>query len=245
MATAIASKELVSIAQVYIDKKDCELNAIEILLEKLDLEGNLISIDAIATQTSLAKTITARGGDYLLPVKDNQLHSKQELEEFFCPHFAKHIAVNEQTELGHGRIETRRYESILHPLELEASSILSRWAGLASVHKVSRIREDKKTGKKSQETTYYISSSTDLEAIHKAIRDHWAIENKLHYCLDVFLRQDDSRKRVRNVPQIMDLIQKVNLYLLQRIKQKKKSSISRMMLNFGRMSPSQIIDLEF
>lgn len=243
--SAYSPKELVSIAQVYIDKKDSEINAIEVLIDKLDLEGNLISIDAIGTQTSLAKTITARGGDYLLPVKDNQLHSKQELEEFFCPHFAKHIIVNEQTELGHGRIETRRYESIVSPLELEASSILSRWAGLASIHKVTRIREDKKTGKKGQEVTYYIASSTDLEAIHKAIREHWAIENKLHYCLDVFLLQDDSRKRARNAPQIMDLIQKINLYLLQRIKQAKKSSVRRMMLNLGRMSPSQIIDLKF
>lgn len=125
--SAYSPKEFVSIAQVYIDKKDSELNAIEIPLDKPDLEGNLISIDAIATQTNLAKTITIRGGDYLLPVKDNQLHSKQELEDFFCPHFAMYIVVNKQTELGYGRIETRLYQGILHPLQLEASTILSRW----------------------------------------------------------------------------------------------------------------------
>ncbi|SUB77337.1 Transposase [Porphyromonas macacae] len=112
---------------MYIDKKDSELNAIEISVDKPDLEGNLISIDAIATQTNLAKTITIRGGDYLLPVKDNQLQSKQELEDFFCPDFAMYI-VNKQTELGYGRIETRRYQGILHPLQLEASTILSRWS---------------------------------------------------------------------------------------------------------------------
>ncbi|MDO4771263.1 ISAs1 family transposase [Porphyromonas sp.] len=118
--SAYSPKESVSIAQVYIDKKDSELNAIEILLDKLDPEGNLFSIDAIATQTDLAKTISSRG-DYLLPVKDNQLHGKQELEDFFCPHFAKHIVLREQTELGHGRIETRRYESIVNLLDLEDS----------------------------------------------------------------------------------------------------------------------------
>ncbi len=141
----------------------------------------------------------------VLPIKNNQKHSLEEIESLFCPLYRKHIVVDEQVELGHGRIETRLVESLLHPLSLEPSSVLSRWANLSSVHKVTRIREDKKTGKKSQELVYYISSEVELSRIRTVIREHWAIENKHHYILDVYLGQDMSSKRQGNIAQIMDI----------------------------------------
>lgn len=245
VVSAYSPRDMSALAQVYIDHKSNEIPAIKQVLSILELEDTLISIDAIGTQTSIAEEIVSRGGHYVLCLKGNQSHSLQEVEALFCPLFEKHIHREETTELSHGRIETRRYESILNPLEVEENEILSRWFALRSVHKVTRIREDKKSGKRSEETSYYISSSEDLPRLRQAIRGHWAIENQLHYCLDVFLGQDVSHKRVGNVAQIMDIIQKINLFIIQRLKQEMKTSIPRLQKKLARLKPKQIIELKF
>lgn len=225
--SAYAPRDLASVAQVYINGKDSELSGIKLLLEKLDLRESIVSMDALATQVELVQDLIDRGADYVLPIKNNQKHSLEEIESLFCPLYRKHIVVDEQVELGHGRIETRLVKSLLHPLSLEASSVLSRWAKLSSVYKVTRIREDKKTGKRSREVVYYISSEVNLPRIRTVLREHWAIENKLHYMLDVYLGQEMSSKRQGNVAQIMDIIMKVNLFIMQRLRERKKSSIPR------------------
>ncbi|MDY5858600.1 MAG: ISAs1 family transposase [Porphyromonas sp.] len=136
-----------------------------------------------------------------------------------------HVVSAYYTELSHGRIETRAYELIAEPLSQDDNPILERWAGLKSVLRVSRRREDKKTGKASEETVYYISLIADLERLRQAIRSHWAIENNLHHCLDVYLGQDASHKRLGNVPQIMDVVLKINLFILMHLREKAGLSI--------------------
>lgn len=179
------------------------------LLDVLDLGGTVVSIDAIGTQTAIAEQIIDKGGDYVLCVKANQSLSLQEIEAYFRPLFQKYILLDEQTELSHGRIETRRYESILNPLEIEANEVLTRWKGLRSIHKVVRKRRDKKSDKTSEEVAYYISSLTDLSLLKQAIRGHWAIENKLHHCLDVYFGDDASHKRT---PAIVAMVLKSRSY---------------------------------
>ncbi len=148
-------------------------------------------------------------------------------------------------ELSHGRIETRRYESILNPLEIEANEVLTRWKGLSSINKVVRKRRNKKSDKTSEEVAYYISSLTDLSLLKQAIRGHWAIENKLHHCLDVYFGRDASHKRTRNVAQIMDIIQKINLLIIERLKTDMKSSIPRIQKKLARMKPQQLMTIQF
>lgn len=242
--SAYSPQDLASVAQVYIGDKENEIVGIKQLLAKLNLQESMVSIDAIGTQTEIARSIVDKGGDYVLPLKNNQKHSLQEVESYFCPLYQQNIKREERMELGHGRIETRIIESILAPLELEASRILSRWSGLASIHRVTRIREDKKTGKQSREQGYYISSGKDLGQIRKVIREHWAIENKLHYMLDVYMGQDLSEKRQGNAAQIMDMIMKVNLLIMQRLKLAKKSSVPRIEKFLSRISPEKLIQLE-
>lgn len=242
--SAYNPKEMASVAQVYLDCKSGEINGIKLLLEQLDLNNTLVSIDAIGTQTEIAEQIISKGGDYVLCVKNNQKHSLQEIESLFAPLFHKYIERYEKTELSHGRIETRVYELIAEPLSIERNPILERWEGLKSILRVSRKREDKKTGKVSEETAYYISSIADLERLHNAIRAHWAIENNLHHCLDVYLGQDASHKRLGNVPQIMDIILKVNLFILMHLREKTGLSIPRLQKKLSRHTPKQIIALK-
>ncbi len=218
-------KDMCSLAQVYTDGKSNEISAIHKLLQTLDLNGAIVSIDAIGTQTYVAEQIIDNDGDYLLCVKGNQSLSLQEIESYFCPLFQEYILVDEQTELSHGRIETRRYESILNPLELENNEVLTRWKGLKSIHKVVRKRLDKRSGKRREEVVYYISLSTESSLLRQSIRGHWAIENNLHHCLDVYFGHDTSLKRAKNVTQIMEIIQKINLFIITKLKTNMKSSI--------------------
>ena len=245
VVSAFSPEDMCSLAQVYIDGKSNEIPAIHKLLQTLDLNGAIVSIDAIGTQTDVAEQIIDNGGDYLLCVKGNQSLSLQEIESYFCSLFQKHILVDEQTELSHGRIETRRYESILNPLALESNEVLTRWKGLKSIHKVVRKRQDKKSGKASEEVVYYISSSTESSLLRQSIRGHWAIENNLHHCLDVYLGHDASLKRANNVAQIMDIIQKINLFIITRLKTNMKSSIPRVQKKLARTKPTEIATLQF
>ena len=83
------------------------------------------------------------------------------MQSFFCPIYDAHIVRQEQKDFGHGRIETRMMSSIVDPLSLDPDSTLDKWAGLKSIHMMTRVRTDKKTDKSSNETTFYISSLTD------------------------------------------------------------------------------------
>lgn len=122
---------------------------------------------------------------------------------------------------------------------------MERWEGLKSLLRVSHRREDKKTGKVSEETLYYISSISDLERLRQTIRSHWAIENNLHHCLDVYLGQDASHKRLGNVPQIMDVVLKINLFILMHLREKTGLSIPRLQKKLSRNTPEQITELNF
>ena len=126
--------------------------------------------------------------------------------------------------------------------------MLTRWKGLKSIHKVVRKRLDKRSGKTSEEVVYYILSSTESSLLRQSIRGHWVIENNLHHCLDVYLGHDASLKRAKNVAQIMDIIQKINLLIIMRLKTKKtnmKSSIPRVQKKLARTKPTEIATLQF
>ncbi len=113
------------------------------------------------------------------------------------------------------------------------------------MHKVVRKRQDKKSGKTSEEVVYYISSSTENSLLRQSIRGHWAIENNLHHCLDVYFGHDASHKRAKNVAQIMDIIQKINLLIITRLKTNMKSSIPRVQKKLARTKPTEIATLNF
>lgn len=243
--TAFDPKQQASLAQVYISTKSNEINAIKEILKALDLRDSVITIDAIGTQTEIAKAVVEKEGDYILQVKDNQKLTKEEVQSFFCPLYDAHIVHQEQKDFGHGRIETRTMSSIVNPLSLDPDSTLGKWAGLKSIHMMTRVRTDKKTDKSTSETTFYISSLTDGTEVFKLIREHWAVENKLHYMLDMLFREDYSTKRARNAAQNMNIINKINLTIIQRLKDKLKgTSTLRLRKKLARMTPEEIFDIE-
>ena len=109
---------------------------------------------------------------------------------------------------------------------------------------MTRVRTDKKTDKSTSETTFYISSLTDGAEVFKLIREHWAVENKLHYMLDMLFREDYSTKRARNAAQNMNIINKINLTIIQRLKDNLATSTLRLRKKLSRMTPEEIFEME-
>jgi predicted transposase YbfD/YdcC len=213
--SAWAAEGRLTLAQVAVADKSNEITAIPELLKLLDLEGALVSIDAIGCQKEIAKGVLAAGGDYLLAVKDNQptLHADVALvfadaqRRGFCG--VRHDTFGTR-ETGHGRHEERSY-TVLY--DLGGLSTREDWQGVTSVVRVVRRRLE--GDKESEEVAYYISSSgAAAEVLARGIRLHWGIENGCHWVLDVVFGEDHSRTRRGHAAENLAWLRKMVLSLL-------------------------------
>jgi predicted transposase YbfD/YdcC len=204
--------------QLKTEGKGAELAGIMRILGVVDLRGATVTIDAIACQKNVCRTIIDRGGDYLIAVKENQksLHAsiKKHLDEMILEKFTgvphDHDA---STDTGHGRIEQRKVWVIN---QIDWLRMAGDWPGLKSVAVVEATRDVPAIGR-STERRYYISSvaGADARFIAQAIRGHWSIENGLHHVLDVSFHEDDSRIRKDNGAQNMSRLRRIALNLLK------------------------------
>lgn len=210
MVSAWASENELVLGQLKVDEKSNEITAIPLLLDLLDIEGSIITIDAIGTQTKIAEKIIENKADYILSVKGNQKELLQQVESRFARQ--KPETADETVEKGHGRIETRKCEVITNLQHLDNRE---NWAALTSIIKITATRETAK--KKETEIRYYISSVLDeAKNFNVYIRRHWHVENKLHWTLDVVFDEDRQRKRTKNAAQNFSFIRKIALNLLKK-----------------------------
>lgn len=191
IVSAFAVENNVCLAQTIVDKKHNEIIAIPKVLEMLSIKGCVVTIDAMGCQKNIAKKIIDKKADYILMVKDNQKGLKKQIEKIFD--IQKECQTNETTDIGHGRVETRRCDVIDNLRFLDGKE---EWRALTSVVKLTSTRHIKKTGKESKEIRYYITSlPADAEKLNKDIRAHWRIENNLHWSLDVQFNEDKALKK--------------------------------------------------
>ena len=193
-----ASEFGLSLGQVACAEKSNEITAIPELLRLVDIQGAIITIDAMGTQKAIAAQIIEGKADYVLALKGNQETLHQAVIGYIDEQLEGDLDdAQEQvtTEKGHGREEMRTYLQLPAPEKLPG---FMRWKGLKSVGVVtSRCLRD---GKESIEVRYYISSLTvDVKRFARAGRGHWGIENSCHWSLDMTLREDESRLRERNL----------------------------------------------
>jgi predicted transposase YbfD/YdcC len=217
LVSAWATKNHLSLGQVAVDAKSNEITAIPQLLELLDLHGALVTIDAIGCQKEIAAKIRAGGGHYVLTVKDNQENLLTDIQECMAQadedDFAKidHDTYTSVSE-GHGRRERRSYTIIRDPVGIRNRHA---WRDL----KVIGMCYSERTvqGKTSEEARYFIGSKKASARYYaQALRDHWRIENCLHWQMDVSFREDENRTRERNAAQNMALLRRLAVTLLKR-----------------------------
>jgi predicted transposase YbfD/YdcC len=227
MVSAFCHANGVSLAQVRTEEKSNEITAIPELLKVLDLAGCIISIDAMGCQEGIANQITEQKGDYLLAVKNNQPALFEALEDTFKRQLQKDICMNEELDFGHGRIENR---TCFISSDLQYIDTL-KWSKARTLIKIVSERYNKtKQQQEESMTRYYISSlESDAKLFNLLVREHWGIENKLHWLLEVTMGEDASRKRTKNSPQNFSVVCKTAWTILKkytpRTDKKKQPSI--------------------
>ena len=206
------------LTQLAVAGKGHELAAIRQILGLVDLTGAVVSIDALGCQKDVAEKIVAAGGQYLLALTENQptLYAKVKtlLDEGILTDFADlPCGYHQETDAGHGRVETRRVwvTDQLHHLKG-----LEEWQGLASVAVIEATREEL-GGKTSTQRRYYISAipGRDAAFLAAAQRGHWGIENNLHWVLDMIFREDESRLRKGHGAENFSRLRRIALNLLK------------------------------
>ena len=227
MVSAWAHEEGLCLGQIRVEERSNEITAIPELLALLDVRGSVLSIDAIGCQKEIAEQIVGKGGQYVLAVKENQPTLSREIEECFTwieEQKPKEIEVEHwegKYEKGHGRIERREVRMISCP---SWPGVQEEWKGIATLVEYKCSREVIGEGK-TQSTRYYISSLTcSAQKMSRYLRNHWSIENRLHWMLDVTFEEDASLIRMQNAPENLNVLRKVALSLLRDTPTPKKSS---------------------
>jgi predicted transposase YbfD/YdcC len=218
MVSAWAQHNSLVLGQVKVDEKSNEITAIPKLLSRLEIAGAVVTVDAMGCQKKIARQITRLGGDYVLSLKGNQGSLHEDVATYFASSLSPPAAVVTY-DGGHGRVETRAVRATGDIAWVKKSH---DWPGLQSLLAVTATREsgDKVTA----ETRYFVSSLTadEPEKLEHAVRAHWAIENNLHWVLDIAFDEDSNRTRKGHSAANLAVIRHIALNL---IKQDKTSKV--------------------
>jgi predicted transposase YbfD/YdcC len=216
LLSAVSQRLGLTLFERGVEDKTNEIGVILELLKGLLLDGKVITVDALLTQREVAENITEEGGHYVMIVKDNQPHLRQVIEGAIegIPFYREERQVAESLDSGHGRIEERK---------LIATSVLAGqdevWPGISQVFRLERRVEEVKSGKKSYEMAYGVTSlcrdQASGEKLLGLVRQHWVIENKSHWVRDVVYGEDHSQVRKGSIPQVMAALRNAAIGLMR------------------------------
>jgi predicted transposase YbfD/YdcC len=243
LVSAYATDAKLVLGQEAVAEKANEIVAIPKLLEKLDLEGALVSIDAMGCNPGIAQAILDADADYLLAVKDNQPTLHAEVEAYFDTAPAAEIDVAESLDKGHGRLEVR-----VHKVSKAIDWISSeraypgakRFPELAVVAMV-EARVERKGAVSVERRSYISSRPLSARAFAEAVRSHWEIENSLHWVLDVTFKEDLSRLRAGHGAANMAVVRHFALNLVRQAKDKRAIKRRRKMASWNPMYLAEIL----
>ena len=222
MVSAWASSQRLILGQRKVDDKSNEITAIPKLIQVLELNGCIVTIDAMGCQKDIARLLISKGADYCLCLKGNQGNIHQDVEQLFKQAIANQWkgiqhSFYQTIEKGHGRIEIRRYWTMAQTKFLIDSE---QWTGLQSIGMVESVR--KIGSETTTEVRYFLNSfESDAQVFAHAVRSHWHIENCLHWRLDVSFREDNCRIRKDYAPQNLAVVRHIALNLLSRDRSEK------------------------
>lgn len=211
----------VVLGQKLIGEKENEITHAATMAEMLDLDGTVVTADALNTQTKFAKTLIDRGADYCLALKDNHKTLFIDCQLAFLDPTEQRTQIAEKVELDHGRIETRTI-SVLPGTAVDKKHFAS-WIGLeeGTIVKATTSVINKKTGKESSMDRFFISSlrwdnPEIVSQLERAVRRHWAVENDLHYVLDVDFNQDRTQCKNANYLHNRVLMNKLSVAIINK-----------------------------
>ena len=228
MVSAFAARQRLVLGQVKVAEKSNEIVAIPKLLDMLVIEGAIVTIDAMGCQRDIAQKILDKGGDYVLALKGNQNSLHEDIKLFAAEQKARNfyqtrVSQHSSTDGDHGRIESRKC-TVIHDVKwLEERH---KWPGLRGVVIIDSTREiDTKV---SLETRFYITSCALVaEQIAAIIRSHWAIENSLHWTMDMVFRDDECRVRTNHAPANFTTIKHMAYNLIRKASSKDSLRVRR------------------
>jgi predicted transposase YbfD/YdcC len=230
LVSAWATAQHLSLGQVAVDSKSNEITAIPALLELLDLHGALVTIDAIGCQKEIARKIIDRGGDYALTLKANQEHLLADVQDVLGRAIDSDFAGLEHDtyttrDHGHGRQEYRNYVVVHTTAGIRHQE---EWAGLTTIGMC--LSERTIDGRTDSEVRYFIGSKkASARTYGRALRNHWGIENNLHWQLDVTFGEDHNRVQRRHGAENLALLRRLTVSLLKAHPGKMSLAIKRYM----------------
>ena len=228
MVSAFAARQRLVLGQVKVAEKSNEIVAIPALLGMLVIEGAIVSIDAMGCQRHIAEQIVDKKADYVLALKGNQGTLREDVELFAAEQQANgfkdtHVSRDQTVDGDHGRIETRTY-TVFHDVDWLQER--HDWPGLKAVVMVESTRE--LVDKVERETRFYLTSLVWLaHQIGPVIRSHWAIENYLHWVMDMIFRDDECRVRTNHAPANFTTIKHMAHNLIRRAKGRESFRLKR------------------
>ena len=212
MISAFATEARIVLGQEKVSEKSNEITAIPKMLDWIDVKGHIVTIDAMGCQYKIADQIVKKEGDYIFSLKGNQENLATDVSLYFKDKELPIASTYKDYDKGHGRLEVRECWVVNDVQWLR--DLNPNWQTIKSIIKIESTREIKNNT--SNETRYYVSSlNTTADKILKAIRSHWAIENSLHWVLDMSFNEDASRIRKENAPHVMAILRHIALNLLQ------------------------------
>lgn len=205
----------ISLGQLAVDKKTNEIKVTPELIKMFELEGCIVTTDALNTQKKIASAVIEANADYILPVKENHKDLLEDIQVIFEDaekNDYKGVDGEEKqtVDFNHGRSEVREY----FLLDADELPNRSEWVNLQTIGKVIRTRTQ--GDKTTREVAYFISSlDMDISVFARGVRGHWGVENGLHWSLDVIFREDESRYRDRAGAANLSAIRKMSLGMLK------------------------------
>jgi predicted transposase YbfD/YdcC len=218
MVSAWASENGLALGQVATEEKSNEITAIPALIDRIDVKGAIVTIDAMGCQKEIAKRIVEAKGDYVLAVKDNQPKLHEAIKDLFSDERQGDLLKmphreHQTSEKGHGRKDERCYVLAKIP---RSFPLKDQWPGVKAVGMAVRVTE-KSDGTTSGDVRYFISSRyLSGKRFAQAVRGHWGIENSLHWVLDVTFDEDQSRTRERHMADNLSWLRRFAISLLKR-----------------------------
>lgn len=238
VVSAFAAENQLVLGEIVTDEKSNEITAVPELLASLNIENSIVTADAMSCQKEIVRKIREGGADYVICLKGNQPALLEDISLYF-EHFSGELPNFVTRVKDHGRIEKRDYRLLT---DLSWLTQRTEWSGLQAVGMVTAttMRDSQITA----DTRYFLTSVTDVEQFACAVRKHWAIENQLHWCLDVIFDEDASRARKDMSPLNLNVLRKTALALCKNADFGRRLSIQKKRFAAA-LNPQRLLDILF